>query len=443
MRIWIKDPLAILATGAARGLVVEGTRIVELVAVGASPSAPVDATFDASRHVVLPGLVNAHHHFYQTLTRAHPAAINRELFDWLTALYPIWARLKPGHLRLAVRLALTELMLSGCTTAADHHYLYPAGLENAVDIEVEEARALGIRMTVTRGSMNRGQKDGGLPPDTVVQDAQTILADSERVLKLFHDPKPGAQIRIALAPCSPFSVDKQLMSDTARLAEGYDCQLHTHLCETQDEERFCLDMYKVRPVDLLEETGWMSKRTWLAHGVHFSAEEIGRLGRAGVGVGHCAASNMVLASGICRTCELEAAGAPVGLGVDGSASNDSSNMMEAARHALMVGRLRYGASAVTHLDVLRWGTEGSARCLGRDDIGRLAPGLEADLALFKLDEPRFSGAHDPLAALVLCGAHRADRVMIAGRWRVVDGAPADFDLAALLAAHKEAARDFA
>ena len=443
MRIWIKDPLAILATGAARGLVVEGTRIVELVAVGASPSAPVDATFDASRHVVLPGLVNAHHHFYQTLTRAHPAAINRELFDWLTALYPIWARLKPGHLRLAVRLALTELMLSGCTTAADHHYVYPAGLENAVDIEVEEAQALGIRMTVTRGSMNRGQKDGGLPPDTVVQDAQTILADSERVLKLFHDPKPGAQIRIALAPCSPFSIDKQLMSDTARLAERYDCQLHTHLCETQDEERFCLDMYKVRPVDLLEETGWMSKRTWLAHGIHFSAEEIGRLGRAGVGVGHCAASNMVLASGICRTCELEAAGAPVGLGVDGSASNDSSNMMEAARHALMIGRLRYGASAVTHLDVLRWGTEGSARCLGRDDIGRLAPGLEADFALFKLDEPRFSGAHDPLAALVLCGAHRADRVMIAGRWRVVDGAPADFDLAALLAAHKEAARDFA
>jgi len=443
MRIWIKDPLAILATGAARGLVVEGTRIVELVEAGASPSAPVDATFDASRHVVLPGLVNAHHHFYQTLTRAHPAAINRELFDWLTALYPIWARLKPGHLRLAVRLALTELMLSGCTTAADHHYLYPAGLENAVDIEVEEARALGIRMTVTRGSMNRGQKAGGLPPDTVVQDEQTILADSERVLKLFHDPKPGAQIRIALAPCSPFSVDKQLMSDTARLAERYDCQLHTHLCETQDEERFCLDMYKVRPVDLLEQTGWMSKRTWLAHGIHFSAEEIGRLGRAGVGVGHCAASNMVLASGICPTCELEAAGAPVGLGVDGSASNDSSNMMEAARHALMIGRLRYGASAVTHLDVLRWGTEGSARCLGRDDIGRLAPGLEADLALFKLDEPRFSGAHDPLAALVLCGAHRADRVMIAGRWRVVDGAPADFDLAALIGAHKEAARDFA
>jgi len=443
MRIWIKDPLAILATDAARGLVVEGTRIVELVAAGRAPTAPVDATFEASRHVVLPGLVNAHHHFYQTLTRAHPAAINRELFPWLSALYPIWARLKPEHLRRAVRLALTELMLSGCTTAADHHYLFPPGLENAVDIEVEEARALGIRMTVTRGSMNLSQKDGGLPPDSVVQDEETILADSERVLKLFHDPEPGAQIRIALGPCSPFTVGKRLMSESARLAERYDCQLHTHLCETEDEERFCLDMYKVRPVDLLEETGWMSKRTWLAHGVHFNAEEIGRLGRAGVGVGHCAASNMVLASGTCRTCELEAAGATVGLGVDGSASNDSSNMMEAVRHALMIGRLRYGASAITHLDVLRWGTEGSARCLGRDDVGKIAPGLEADLALFTLDEPRFSGAHDPLAALVLCGAHRADRVMIAGRWRVVDGAPADFDLAAVIAAHKEAGRDFA
>ena len=443
MRTWIKDPLAILAEAGERGMVVEDGRIVELVVRGAEPQAPVDAVFDASRHVVLPGLVNAHHHFYQTLTRAHPAAINRELFDWLTALYPIWARLTPRELRLAARLALVELLLSGCTTAADHHYLYPAGLENAVDIEVEEARALGVRMTVTRGAMNRSEKDGGLPPDSVVQDADTILADSERVLKLFHDPKPGALIRIALAPCSPFSIDRGLMRETARLAEVHDCQLHTHLCETADEERFCLAMYGVRPVELLEETGWMSRRTWLAHGVHFNADEIKRLGAAGVGVCHCAASNMVLASGICRTCELEAAGAPLGLGVDGSASNDSSNMMEAVRHALMIGRLRYGAAAITHLDVLRWATEGSARCLGRDDVGRIAPGLQADLALFTLDEPRFSGAHDPLAALVLCGAHRADRVMVGGVWRVVDGAPVGLDLAALVAEHRQAARAFA
>jgi 8-oxoguanine deaminase len=443
MRVWIKDPIAILAEGAERGIVVEGTRIVELIGRGKTPAAPIGATFNASRHVVLPGLINTHHHFYQTLTRAHPEAINQELFPWLVALYPIWARLKPNQLRLAVRLALTELLLSGCTTAADHHYLFPAGLENAVDIEVEEARRLGLRMTVTRGSMNRSQKDGGLPPDEVVQDEETILRDSERVLKHFHDPKPGSDIRIALAPCSPFSVTKRLMADSAMLAERYDCQLHTHLCETRDEERFCLEMYGVRPVELLEETGWMSPRAWLAHGIHFSAEEIGRLGKAGVGVCHCAASNMVLASGICPTRELDAAGAPVGIGVDGSASNDSSNMMEAVRHALMIGRLRYGASAVTHHDVLRWATEGSARCLGRGDIGRIAVGMEADLALFTLDEPRFSGAHDPIAALVLCGAHRADRVMIAGQWRVIEGAPVGVDVAALVAEHKEAARAFA
>lgn len=442
MRTWIRDPLAIFAEGAERGLVVEERRIAERVGKGGTPER-IDFTFDASRHVVLPGLVNTHHHFYQTLTRAHPVAINKPLFAWLTALYPVWARLKPNHLRLASRLALTELMLSGCTTAADHHYLYPAGLENAVDIEVEEARALGIRMTVSRGSMNLSEKDGGLPPDSVVQDADTILADSERVLKLFHDPKPGAHVRIALAPCSPFSISKALMIESARLAELYDCQLHTHLCETEDEERFCLAMYGLRPVDLLEETGWMSGRVWLAHGIHFNAHEIARLGRAKVGVCHCAASNMVLASGVCPTCELEAAGSPLGLGVDGSASNDSSNMMEALRHALMIGRLRYGADKVTHLDVLRWGTEGSARCLGRSDIGRIAEGYEADLALFKLDEPRFSGAHDPLAALILCGAHRADRVMIAGTWRVVDGAPAGLDLDRLIAEHQEAAKDFA
>jgi 8-oxoguanine deaminase len=291
--------------------------------------------------------------------------------------------------------------------------------------------------------MNRSQKDGGLPPDEVVQSEEEILADSERVLKLFHDPRPGAAIRIALAPCSPFSITKRLMSDTAALAERYDCQMHTHLCETKDEENFCLEMYGLRPVELLEETGWMNKRAWLAHGVHFNAEEVSKLGKAGVGVCHCAASNMVLASGICPTKDLEAAGSAVGLGVDGSASNDSSNMMEALRHALMIGRLRYGASGVTHLDVLRWATEGSARCLGRSDIGRIAVGLEADLALFTLDEPRFSGAHDPVAALVLCGAHRADRVMIGGSWRVVDGAPVGVDLARLVAEHKIAASAFA
>ena len=442
-RLWIKDPLAIVAKGAERGLIVQGSVIVETVGAGREPSAPVDAVFPAGRHVVLPGLVNTHHHFFQTLTRAHPAAINKPLFPWLTALYPIWARLTPEAFRSAVRIALIDLLLSGCTTAADHHYLFPQGLEDAVDLEVEAARELGLRMTITRGSMNLSQKDGGLPPDSVVQDEDTILADSERVLGLFHDTSPGAMIRIGLAPCSPFSVTKSLMTRTADLARRFDCPLHTHLCETADEERFCLDTYKCRPVDLLEETGWLEPRTWLAHGIHFNEEEIGRLGRHGVGVCHCAASNMVLASGICRTKELEAAGSPVGLGVDGSASNDASNMMEALRHALMIGRLRYGAGAVTHHDVIRWGTEGSARCIGRDDIGAIAPGLQADLALFTLDEPRFAGAHDPVAALVLCGATRADRVMVAGRWRVEDGQPVGVDLAKLMADQRDAARLFA
>jgi 8-oxoguanine deaminase len=443
MRLWIKDPLAILVTGAERGVVVEGTRIVELVARGQMPRIGVDASFDASRHVVLPGLVNAHHHFYQTLVRAHPAGLKEDLLPWLVALYPIWARVDPARLRLAVRMALVELLLSGCTTAADHHNLFPPGLENAIDLEVEEARALRLRLTATRGAMSFSVKDGGLPPDNVVQTDDAVYADCERVLKLFHDPKPGSMTQIAFAPCSPFAVNKPLLVDLAKLAEKCDCRLHTHLCQIEDEERFCVEAHGMRPVDFLEDTGWLGPRVWLAHAVHFNAEDIRRLGRAGVGICHCAASDMVLAAGICPTKDFEAAGAPIGLGVDGSSSNDSSNMMEALRHSLMIGRLRYGASKVTHLDVLRWGTEGSARCLGRDDIGKIAIGLEADLALFTLEEPRFSGAHDPIAALVLCGAHRADRVMVAGEWRVIDGAPVGVDLDQLTAHHREAARAFA
>jgi 8-oxoguanine deaminase len=441
--LWIRDPLAIFAEGAARGIVVEGNRIVECVAKGTEPTTPVSGIFDASSHVVIPGLVNTHHHFFQTLTRAHPAAINKELFPWLQALYPIWARLTPDAFRIAVRLALVELLLSGCTTAADHHYFFAGDLGRSVDIEVEEARALGIRITATRGSMNLSQKDGGLPPDHVVEEEEPILIDSERVLSLFHDPSPGSMVQIGLAPCSPFSVTRDLMRKSANLARRFDCPLHTHLAETQDEEAFALQTYGCRPVDILEQTGWLDSRAWLGHGIHFNDSDIATLGRHGVGVCHCATSNMVLASGICRTKELEAAGAPIGLGVDGSASNDASNMMEALRHALMIGRLRYGAAAITHHDVLRWGTEGSARCIGRSDIGRLAPGMQADVALYKLDEPRFSGAHDPLAALVLCGAHRADRVMVAGQWRVIEGHAVGVDLRALMEAHGRAMRIFA
>ena len=443
MRLWIKDPLAILAPEAERGIVVDGSKIVECVPHRRTPEHPWEATFDASRHVVLPGLVNAHHHFYQTLTRAHPAGLGLELIPWLVAMEHVWGRMTPEALRIAVRMALVELLLSGCTTAADHHNLFPPGLESAIDIEVDEARKLGIRMTVTRGSMGISQKDGGLQPDSIVQDADAILKDSERVLKLFHDPRPGAMIRVALAPCSPLAVPKRVMSELAKLAERYDARLHCHLCQSPDEDVYSMQAFGVRSVDLLEQAGWLSPRTWIAHGIHFNADEIGRLGRAGVTVCHCAASDMAFGLGVCPTHELEAAGVAIGLGVDGSASNDSSNMMEAVRHSLMLARLRYGPSIVGPLDALRWATEGSARCLGRDDIGRIAPGLEADLALYTLDEPRFSGAQDPIAALALCGAHRADRVMIAGRWRVIDSAPEGVDLDGLIARHKALAKAFA
>ncbi len=443
MRLWIKDPLDILAAGAERGVVVDGTKIVELVGRDRTPALPVEATFDASRHVVLPGLVNTHHHFYQTLVRAHPAGLKEDLAPWLVALYPIWARVNTDSLRLAVRMALIELLLSGCTTAADHHNLFPPGLENAIDIEAEEAQALNLRMTITRGAMSFSVKDGGLPPDNVVQDDETILRDCERVTKLFHDPSPGSMMQIAYAPCSPFAVHKPLLIDLAHLSKSSGCRLHTHLCQVEDEERYCVEAHGMRPVDFLEATGWLNSRVWLAHAVHFNDRDVERLGRAGVGVCHCAAADMVLAAGICPTRDFESAGSPVGLGVDGSSSNDSSNMMEAVRHSLMLGRLRYGASRVTHLDALRWATEGSARCLGRDDIGRIEVGREADLALFTLDEPRFSGAHDAIAALVLCGAHRADRVMVAGDWRVVGGMPVGVDLERLMALHREAARGFA
>jgi 8-oxoguanine deaminase len=443
MRVWIKDPLAILAEGAEGGIVVHHGRIVELVTRGGRPAGEIDQIYDASRHVIIPGLINTHHHFFQTLTRAHPAAINKELFPWLAALYPIWGRhVTPEAFRLATRLALTELLLSGCTCASDHHYLFPPGLNEAMDIQAEEAARLGMRMTLTRGSMNLSEKDGGLPPDSVVQDEDTILADCERVLSRYHDGAEGAMLQVALAPCAPFTVSKRLMVDTVGLAERFNCRLHTHLGETQDENEYCLAHFGTRPVDYLEECGWLTDRVWVAHGIHFNDDEVHRLGRHRVGVCHCPTSNMVLASGQCRTRELEAAGSPIGLGVDGSASNDNSNLMESVRHALMINRLTYDAASITHLDVLRWASEGSARCLGRDDLGAIKVGKQADLAFYTLDELRFSGAGDPVAALVLCGAHRADRVMVGGQWLVEHGDPIGIDVAKLRHDHGEAAKAF-
>jgi 8-oxoguanine deaminase len=276
----------------------------------------------------------------------------------------------------------------------------------------------------------------------VIQDDDVLLADCERVLRRYHDPSEGSFRQVALAPCAPMNASRAIMLETAKLAAAHDCRLHTHLGETQDEEAYCLHHFGCRPVDYLEQLGWMQDRVWLAHGIHFNDDEVVRLGRHRLGVCHCPTSNMVLASGRCRTKELEAAGVAVGLGVDGSASNDNSNLMEGVRHALMLGRLTYGAADVTHLDALRWATEGSARCLGRSDIGAIAAGKQADLALFTLDELRFSGAGDPIAALVLCGAYHADCVMIGGQWRVVDGAPLGVDVARLRHEHGEASKRF-
>ncbi len=438
--VWLKDPLAILADGAERGVVVRDGRIAELVPAGGEPATPGIATYDASSFVVLPGLINTHHHFYQTLTRAQPAAMDRPLFGWLTALYPIWARMTPEAVDAAATVALAELLLSGCTTTTDHHYVFPPGLEDSIDIEIAAAGHLGMRIVATRGSMNLSQRDGGLPPDSVVQAEDVILADSERLIARYHDPHPFALIQIALAPCSPFSVTTSLMRATAALAARTGVRLHTHLAETADENRFCQATHHCRPLDYLEDCGWLHDRTWLAHGVHFEPAEMARLAAAGTAVTHCPCSNQGLGSGHCPVRDLETAGVTVGLGVDGSASNDASNLMQEVRAAFLLQRGRYGVEQVSHRDALRWATAGSAACIGRPELGTIAVGAAADLALFKLDELRFSGASDPLAALVLCGAHRADRVMIAGRWVVEDGAIPDLDLPALLRRHGAAAR---
>jgi 8-oxoguanine deaminase len=442
-RLWIKNPLGVFTANsldAAGGIVVSGGRIAEVLGAGQQPAAPCEEVFDAGEHVLTPGLINTHHHFYQTLTRAWGPVANAELFPWLSNLYPVWARLTPRDLELATTAALAELLLSGCTTAADHHYLFPQGLDEAVDIQVEVVRKLGMRAMLSRGSMSLGQDDGGLPPQSTVQPAEVILADSERLIGRYHERGEGAVIQIALAPCSPFSVTRAVMAASADLAERHDVRLHTHLAETTDEEDFCKEMFGLRPLDYLESVGWLTDRTWLGHGIHFDDAEIARLGAAGTAVAHCPTSNMRLASGTARVLELEAAGVPVGLGVDGSASNDASNMILEARQALYLQRLRYGAAAVSCERALGWATRGSAAVLGRSDVGQLAPGLQADLSMFRLDELRFSGSHDPVAALLLCGADRADRVMVGGRWRVLDGRIPGLDLAGLIAEHSASAR---
>lgn len=441
--LWFANPLSVWTgndADAGGGIVIAGDRIVELVPTGQTPKLHIDERFDARGHVLLPGLVNCHHHFYQTLTRVVPSALNRELFGWLTSLYPIWARLDARAVEVATRLALCELALSGCTTTADHHYIFSDALSDAIDVQVSVARELGIRFTATRGSMSVGTSRGGLPPDEVVQTEEQILQDCERVVARHHDPDPAALCQVALAPCSPFSVSAELLRDSALLARKLGVRLHTHLGETFDEQKYCLATYGKRPLAHLAELGWVGPDVWFAHGIHFDEAERALLGASGTGISHCPSSNMILASGICPTLELEAAGAGIGLGVDGSASNCASNLLQETRQALLLQRLRYGAARVTHHDALRWATVGGARILGRQEhLGSLAPGKLADLALFRLDGLRFSSVHDPVAALVLCGADRADAVLVGGRFIVRDGNLVGVDVERLRREHADMA----
>jgi 8-oxoguanine deaminase len=374
-----------------------------------------DRTIAAPYCIAVPGLINTHHHLCQTLTRAYAAAADVELFDWLRTLYPLWARLDDESVYVAALVGMAELLLSGCTTTADHHYVFPRGQPKLIDAEIKAAREIGIRFHPTRGSMSVGQSLGGLPPDSVVQREDDILADCERLIGKYHDPSPGSMLQVGLAPCSPFSVSAKLMRDTAELAERYKVRLHTHLAETQDEQGYCLQKFRKRPLDFLVDVGWLGASTWVAHGIHFNRREITRLGHAGVGVAHCPTSNMRLGSGTAPVLALRRAGCPVGLGVDGSASNDSSHMLAEARQALLLNRLANGAAALPVSKALRMATVEGARCLSRNDIGSLEVGKRADIALFDLRDVGYSGAGDAVTALLLCAPRRVETLLVEGR----------------------------
>lgn len=396
-------------------VLVEGNRIAR---IGRGLQAPWGArVIECSSMLMLPGFVNLHHHFYQTLQRNVPAAQNRKLFDWLTTLYDVWAHLTADAVRASTRLACAELLLTGCTMASDQMYVFPGGgEEDLIAVEVEAASGLGIRFHPTRGSMSRGRSQGGLPPDSVVQSADRILRDSEGLIERFHDPRRFSMVRLALAPCSPFSVTDELMVETARLARAKGVLLHTHLAETLDEVEYCLATYGVRPLAAMERLGWVGRDVWFAHGVHFEDAELDRLATTGTGIAHCATSNMRLSSGVARVPEMLARGVRVGLAVDGSASNDTSDMLGEVRNCLLVHLLRWGPDALTAEDALRLATRGGADVLGRDEIGSIEVGKAADLVLVDLSRLGYAGAFsDPLAAVVYAGFdHRVDYTVVNG-----------------------------
>ncbi len=423
-------------------ILIEGAQIRR---IGPSVAAPPGCrVIDCAHHVVVPGFVNTHHHFFQTLTRNLPAVQDAKLFDWLVYLYEIWKRIDGEAVRVSSLLAMGELLKTGCTCTTDHLYLYPRGVDaDFAALQFQAAEALGMRFAPTRGSMSLSRKDGGLPPDSVVQDEDTILADCERVIRQFHDPAPRAMRKVVLAPCSPFSVSEDLMRRSARLARAHGVRLHTHLAETADEDAYCLHKYGVRPVALMERCEFIGPDVFYAHGIHFTNEELAVLRREGAQVAHCPSSNMRLGSGICRVRDMLDAGIPVSLAVDGSASNDSSDFLGEMRHALLLQRVARGSGALGAREVLRMATETGAAVLGFSGIGRIAEGRAADLAVFDVGGLEYAGSlADPFAALLFSGYnHGAAYTICNGKLVVEKGRLTGVDEEALAAdANRIAAR---
>jgi 8-oxoguanine deaminase len=419
--------------------------------VGATADLPThaDEILDLSDHIVLPGLVNTHHHFYQTLTRVVPAAQDANLFNWLTTLYPIWARMTPDHIWVSTKTALAELALSGCTTASDHLYLFPNG--SKLDDEILAAHEVGLRLHASRGSMSLGESSGGLPPDSVVESESYILKESQRLIEQYHDPNPGSFTQVVLAPCSPFSVTGELMKQSAALAREYGVHLHTHLAETEDEETFCLQKFGYRPVGYMESVDWVGEDVWFAHAVYVNDAEVQKFAHTGCGVAHCPTSNMRLASGIAPIKEYLAAGVKVGLGVDGSASNDGSHLLEEARQAMLVSRVREGLTGfslsndpnrklMTAREVLWLGTRGGAAVLGRSDIGSIEPGKCADFFAININRLDYAGAwHDPVSAVIFCSPGKSDYTVVGGKYIVKDGELVTLETSKLVTEHNRLA----
>jgi cytosine/adenosine deaminase-related metal-dependent hydrolase len=407
------------------------------------PQPPATRVLPAEGCLVTPGLVNTHHHIYQNLTRSFRAAVNGSLFTWLTTLYPVWSRLDEESAYLSAWVGLAELALGGCTTTTDHLYVHPRGAGDLISAEIAAAVELGMRFHPTRGSMSLSEKDGGLPPDSVVQDDDEILADSERLVAAHHDPSWGAMVRIGLAPCSPFSVTPELMRQTAELAERLDVRLHTHLAEDPDEDRFAEATWGCRTIEHFESVGWGTSRAWVAHCIYPNQAEVERMGRWGTGVAHCPSSNMMIGGGgIAPVHEFRAAGVPVGLGCDGSASTDSASMWMEARNALLLGRLRRGPASTGARDALELATRGSAACLGREgELGQLSVGAAADLVCWPLEGPAFAGAlTDLVEAWLRCGPVGARHTVVAGVPVVEDGAIVHPGLDDVLRRHRAAAQ---